>query len=60
MYYIYGRFSGCDTVYNHLGRAGMGGEKVSGCRLFEFKAGESGFRTWVRLYGGEVQQDLTL
>ena len=38
MYYIYGRFSGCDTVYNHLGRAGMGGEKVSGCRLFEFKA----------------------
>lgn len=60
MYYIYGRFSGCDTVYNHLGRAGMGGEKVSGCRLFEFKAGESGFRTWVRLHGGEVQQDLTL
>ena len=60
MYYIYGRFSGCDTVYNHLGRDGISDEKVSGCRLFEFRAGQSGFRTWVRLYGGEVQQVLDL
>ncbi len=60
MYYIYGRFSGCDTVYNHLGREGESKDKVSGSRLFEFKAGEKGFRTWVRLLGGEVQQDLYL
>ena len=60
LYYIYGRFSGCDTVYNHLGRDGMGGEKVSGSRLFEFRAGQRDFRTCVRLYGGEVQQVLTL
>lgn len=60
MYYIYGRYSGCDTVYNHLGRDGVSEEKISGCRLFEFKAGEKGFRTWVRLHGGEVQQDLYL
>ena len=52
MYYIYGRFSGCDTVYNHLG--------PSGARLFVFSRGQSSFRTWVRLYGGEVQQELTL
>lgn len=52
MYYIYGRYSGCDTVYNHLG--------LSGCRVFEFTRGEPGFRTWVRLYGGEIQQPLTL
>ena len=60
MYYIYGRYSGCDTVYNHLGRDGASEDKISGCRLFEFKAGEKGFRTWVRLYGGEVQQELYL
>lgn len=52
MYYIYGRYSGCDTVYNHLG--------LSGCRVFEFTRGEPGFRTWVRLYGGEIQQPLAL
>ena len=46
MFYIYGRFSGCDTVYNHLG--------LSGGRLFEFRKGEPGFRTWVRLVVGEV------
>lgn len=60
LYYIYGRFSGCDTVYNHLGRNGPGGEKVSGCRLFEFRPGRASFRTWVRLYGGEIQQDVEL
>ena len=52
MYYIYGRFSGCDTTYNHLG--------PSGARVFEFTAGSSAFRTWVRLCGGEIEQSLTL
>lgn len=56
LYYIYGRYSGCDTVYNHLGRDGTGGEKVSGARIFEFLQGRPGFRTWVRLQGGEIQQ----
>lgn len=52
MFYIYGRYSGCDTVYNHLG--------ASGGRVFEFKSGETGFRTWVRLAGGEVCQCLSV
>lgn len=52
LYYIYGRYSGCDTVYNHLG--------LSGCRVFQFTQGEPGFKTWVRLYGGEIQQPLNL
>ena len=50
MFYVYGRFSGCDTTYNHLG--------PSGGRLFEFRKGEPGFRTWLRLVGGEVCQNL--
>lgn len=60
MYYIYGRFSGCDTVYNHLGRDGVSQSKVSGCRVFRFTQGDPGFKTWVRLQGGEVQQELYL
>lgn len=52
MYYIYGRFSGCDTIYNHLG--------PSGARVFQFTAGSSSFETWVRLMGGAVEQKLTL
>ena len=52
MYYIYGRFSGCDTTYNHLG--------PSGARVFQFTQGARPFRTWVRLQGGEVRQDLVL
>ena len=52
MFYIYCRFSGCDTVYNHLG--------LSGGRLFEFRKGEPGFRTWVRLVGGEVCHRLSI
>ena len=52
MYYIYGRFSGCDTVYNHLG--------PSGARIFLFTQGARSFRTWLRLQGGEVRQDLVL
>ena len=49
---IYGRFSGCDTVYNDL--------KPNGARVFEFTRGDDGFRTWVRLSGGRVEQDLYL
>jgi hypothetical protein len=60
VYFIYGRFSGCDTVYNHLGRDGVSDQKVSGCRVFQFRKGEPGFRTWVRLLGGEKQQVLDL
>ena len=65
VYFIYGRYSGCDTVYNHLGRTGMSTpeqpqERVSGCRVFQVRRGEPGFRTWVRLYGGEEQQVLDL
>ena len=58
--FIYGRFSGCDTVYNHLGREGVSDQKISGCRVFQFRQGEPGFRTWVRLLGGEEQQVLDL
>ena len=60
MFYIYGRFSGCDTVYNHLGRSGLSENKISGCRLFTFKEGVPGFETCVRLQGGEIQQPLYL
>ena len=60
IFHIYGRFSGCDTVYNHLGRSGVSEDKVSGCRLFTFKEGVPGFETCVRLLGGEIQQSLYL
>ena len=49
---IYGRFSGCDTVYNDL--------KPNGARVFEFTRGDDGFRTWIRLCDGSVEQDLYL
>lgn len=60
IFFIYGRYSGCDTVYNNLGRDGVSTEKVSGCRLFTFKEGESGFHTCVRLFGGNIQNKLYL
>ena len=60
IYFIYGRFSGSDTVYNHLGRSGVSEEKISGCRVFRFRQGQAGFKTWVRLQGGEVQNELEL
>ena len=60
IYFIYGRFSGCDTVYNHLGRDGVSNEKVSGCRVFRFEKGKPGVRTWVRLLGGEIQNEVEL
>lgn len=50
MFFIFGRFSGCDTVYNDL--------KPNGARVIELTEGVDGFRSWIRLYGGEVIQDL--
>ena len=51
-YFIYGRFGGCDTVYNDL--------QPSGARVFEFTRGDEGFRTWIRLADGRVEQELYL
>ena len=50
MFFIYGRFSGCDIVYNHL--------KPNGARIFEFTEGVEGFQSWIREYGGKISQDL--
>ena len=60
MNFIYGRYSGGDTVYNHLGRDGWSEQKVSGTRVFRFREGVPGYETWVRLLGGEEQQRLSL
>lgn len=67
MHFIYGRFSGGDTIYNHLGPSGYipsngptAPGTVSGCRVFRFSEGNPGFETWVRLQGGNVQQSQTL
>jgi len=50
MFFIYGRFSGCDTVYNDL--------KPNGARIIEISEDIEGFRSWIRLKGGEKIQDL--
>lgn len=50
MFFIYGRFSGCDTVYNDL--------KPNGARVIELTEEKNGFRSWIRLNGGEIIQDL--
>ena len=50
MFFVFGRFSGCDTVYNNL--------KPNGCRVIELTEGKQDFVSWIRLYGGEVQQKL--
>ena len=42
----YGRYGGGNTVYNNL--------KPSGARIIELTEGEDGFRTWIRLKGGEL------
>ncbi len=67
LYFIYGRFSGGDTIYNHLGLQGYipsnthtAPGTVSGCRLFRFRDGVPGFHTCVRLQGGVIQQPLDL
>lgn len=52
MFYIYGRFSGCDNVYNNVG--------PSGARIFEFTKGQEGFRTYIRKYDSDIEQDLHL
>ena len=49
---IYGRFSGCDIVYNDL--------KPNGARVFEFISGRRGFSTWVRLCSGEIENKVFL
>lgn len=51
-FFIYGRYSGCDTVYNDL--------KPNGARVFEFTEGQPGFRTWIRLCDGRIEQDMQL
>ena len=50
IFLMYGRFSGCDTVYNNL--------KPNGARIIELTQDDTSFRSWVRLYGGEITQDL--
>ncbi len=50
MFFIYGRYSGGDTVYNNL--------KPNGGRVIELMEGGIGFRSWIRLSGGEIIQDL--
>lgn len=50
VFMMYGRYSGCDTVYNNL--------KPNGARIIELSQDEDGFRSWVRLYGGEITQNL--
>lgn len=50
MFFIYGRFSGCDNVYNDL--------KPNGARVIELTEGDDGFQSWIRLFGGEIIQNL--
>ena len=67
IHFIYGRFSGGDTIYNHLGPDGYipsdgptAPGTVSGCRIFRFHEGNPGFSTCVRLYGGTEKQLLNI
>lgn len=46
----YGRYTGGDTVYNNL---------PNGARVIELTEGEQGFRTWIRLKDGQVEQQVT-
>ncbi len=50
IFLMYGRYSGCDTVYNNL--------KPNGARVIELTKDDNTFRSWVRLYGGEITQNL--
>lgn len=47
----YGRYSGGDTEYNHLGQ--------SGARMIELKEGSRDLRTWIRLADGTVEQEMS-
>jgi len=67
IHFIYGRFSGGDTIYNHLGPEGYipsdgptAPGTVSGCRIFQFHEGNPGFSTCVRLYGGSEKELLNI
>lgn len=51
-YLIYGRYSGCNTVYNNL--------EGSGCRMIELTQGQTSFRTYVRVFDKGIEQDMTL
>jgi hypothetical protein len=46
----YGRYTGGNTVYNNL--------KPNGARVIEISEGEKGFRTWIRLHGGNIVHDI--
>ncbi|MDR2917351.1 MAG: metallophosphoesterase family protein [Tannerella sp.] len=46
----YGRYTGGNTVYNNL--------KPNGARVIEITEGEKGFRTWIRLYGGDIIHEI--
>lgn len=50
MFMIYGRYSGCDTVYNNL--------KPNGCRVILLREGDSAFQSWIRLCDGTIEQKL--
>ena len=50
IFLMHGRFSGGDTVYNDL--------KPCGARVFEFTKGQTSFRSWIRLIGGDIIQNL--
>lgn len=45
----YGRYTGGDTVYNNLS---------NGARVIELTEGEKSFRTWIRLKGNHIEQEV--
>lgn len=47
----YGRYSGGNTVYNHL--------KPNGARVIVMKENEKSFDTWIRLSSGDVVNEIT-
>lgn len=49
-YFIYGRFSGCNSVYNNL--------KPNGCRMFELTENSESYRTYIRVFGDHIVQDV--
>ena len=46
----YGRYTGGNTVYNHL---------PNGARVIVLKEGQRAFNTWIRLHTGEMEQPTT-
>jgi hypothetical protein len=48
---VYGRYSGYNTVYNHL---------PHGVRIIELKENDYGFRTWIRERDGKIVTDTTI